>query len=223
MDTHPPLPPALSRMLSMDPKTLWGEKVEAAEYIPSFGRHAGLAQHVEMLPEEFSGKPVAFLYHACLIVLIRRELQLEDSLAKYFALWDENRERLTQGLDSRWLCSAMDTFADYGRDPAKTATAVAAILFVNTIKLYETERRVTGQHDNPVPYSNIQGRQPLHDGLTAFVVGHGDMVQNLLRRARRLDSGITGSILQELLDRACTHDTVIKRFRSVHKREHTAW
>jgi len=223
MDKVATLPSDVQRLLHTNHDMLWAQHVSTADSVPSYGRKADLDRHFEMLEKEFAGQPAALLYHACLIVQIRRGVQLENSLEKFFALWDQHCERLTSELDSRWLVSALDTFSDHGRNSVEHTTAMAGVLLVNTIKLYETERLVTGQRDNPGPYAEIKGRQPLHDGLTAFVIGEGDMVRNMLERTRRLNTGNTGSILQELLNRSCCSDTVFKRFRSVHKRTETMW
>ena len=218
---------------SLSLEALKDTRVEAEAPVPSFGRHADLADQARMLQREFSGQSGLLLYHALLTVLIRRRLSLPWALERWSRLWESEADFLCAHLDSRWLVSACDTALDHGANPACRALAGAASLFVNTIKLYETERAATpalaaSTEDAP---SFPTGLHPLHDGLTAFVVGHGDMVRNLFDRLEALCDDLAGdppcrplaSTVRTLLARACRHDTVLRRFGLRHRDPATDW
>lgn len=199
--------------------------VEGSQKTYSYGGLRDLSEHMEMLRREFAGSPELGLYHAALTVLIRRGIDLEANITKVQILWRNEGEFLCRNLDSRWLVSACDTIIDHWPDSSERALAMAGSLFTNTLKLYETERWSTGQYSARPEYRELSGRIPLHDGLSAFTIGQGDMIANLHRRVQSFlrDGSAAALILNELLKRASTHDTVYRRFRSVHKNAATLW
>lgn len=215
----------IERLISAPLAELKGRPIEGDERTYSYSRHEDLSEHLEILRREFIGLPEITFYHAVLVVLIRRKLSMTENVNRFHELWREEAEFLCDYLDSRWLISACDTIADHCPDRRERALAIAGSLFMNTIKLYETERWSTGKYGIKQDYKPVVTRVPLHDGLSSFVIGQGDMITNLHRRVRSLADcgGPAGLILNELLKRASLHDTVYRRFRSVHKNQATSW
>ncbi len=174
------------------------------------------------LEHELRGQPMANLVHAALIVLIRRQITLDAALSAYFRLWQAHEAMLLKGLSLRWLISAADTLVDHGRTPQERATAYATVLFVNTIKLYETER-VFSLNIDPKE-ADLTGPQPQFgmDGITTFNVAKGDTVGNMYQRGRALtqEMGLSGKILDQAMARVNQLDTVFARFRKFHKGKH---
>lgn len=145
-------------------------------------------------------------------------------MANFRRIWAEEGEFLCSRLDSRWLVSACDTIIDHFEERDEVATAVAGTLFMNTVKLYETERLVQQPARGFEEVLGADRRVTLFDGMAAFLVGRGDMVRNMLDRVTRgADSPIASPILKELIRRANTHDTVFKRFRDLHTNPRTLW
>lgn len=199
------------------------KKVEQGSGHTSFGREHELSRHIAMLKDEFSGKSYLGFFHAATIAFIRRGENLAHCLSNFNRMWAQEGEFLRAELDSRWLIAACDTIIDHGQDKQEVATAIAATLFMNTVKLYETEwltQQKTREYDD-VFATSLQ--VPLVDGLSAFLVGRGDMVQNLLARVKLADSPVAGAILQELVARANKHDTVFSRMRKLHTNPKTLW
>lgn len=194
----------------------------AAEY--SYGRKANLDEHFQMLYREFAGRPLVLYYHAFLIVMLRRGMDTHGMWCKFWELWTAEKEFLCCHLDSRWLVSACDTVIDHSDDPGEVAYASTGTLFANTVKLYETERFCLGRDGPCTDYRPVTDRIPIYDGMSAFAVGHGDMIANLANRIRRLrDRCVMSRVACELLERTCRHDTVFARFRRVHRQNETAW
>lgn len=193
--------------------------------VPPRGRLPDIGDHLAMLRLEFAGRSELEFYHVALMVLARRHIDPDDTARRIDALWRAEAAFLCARLNSRWLVSACDTFIDVAADPAERALAAAAMLFINTIKLYETERRLTGAVDIATDTLRPPGGHELFDGLTRFNLGTGNMVANLQQRIQSVTAGATPTamILAELLRRANTHDTVFRRFRRLHTREDTAW
>ncbi len=203
--------------------------------VRAYGRRHDLDDHLAMLEADFAGRPMIALYHAALIVLIRRGIDAERSLQRFFALWDGHADRLLRDLDTRWLVSAAGTFMEHGRDPGEVGMGLTGNLMLNIIKLYETERHFTPDTTLRIPYLDAgvddEARRaarrpaPLLDGMDTFVVGHGDLVANLFTVVRGVAAqyGVAGRILLELLDRSRGMDTVLHRFAELHRVERTAW
>ena len=187
----------------------------------SFGRHDDLEAHIHMLAVEFAGASQLAFYHAVLIVLLRRGIETERTFQRFLDAWKEQGGTLLRELDSRWLVSACDTIVDFSTDDFERAIAVSATQTINTIKLYETER--LNASASPVP--PIEGRVPLFDGMSAFVVGQGDMIFNLRKRTAAVCArgGVACSILMELLRRVDENETIYKRLADAHKNPETAW
>lgn len=192
-------------------------------YERSIGTRSDLNDQLRMLAREFFGKPALLYYHAGVTVHIRRKIDIKINGARFFRLWHDHGDLLLQQLDSRWLVSACDTIMDVSEDTSERAIALAGTLFTNTIKLYETERAITGQ--TGTSYAPLTQPVPLMDGLTTFMVGSGDMVANLMRRSQIPfpDHLLAPRILRELIARARRHDTVYRRFALVHQNEATRW
>lgn len=200
-------------------------RIQAGPASPAIGRKKDFSQHIEMIRQELSGHSMISLYHAWLIVGIRRRIDIVPRVRQFFELWRGEREFLLQGLNARWLVSACDTIADVSLDPAERSAGLAASLLANTVKLYETERLLAGSRESCVGEHHI-GRRPqaLFDGMTTFAVGAGDMIENLIERcARESSSTISGAILLELLRRMMALDTVFRRLQRCHRNPATQW
>lgn len=195
---------------------------------PSFrgsGRQPCFADHMAMLRTELTGSPEITLYHAWLVVSIRREMDLPLRRQQFLELWSVEADFLLKSLNLRWLVSACDTLVDVSPDAAERATALAASLLVNTVKLYETERRLT-LHETPAVDEGLPAQKmgPLFDGLTCFAIGRGNMVKQLMQRClRETGQSISGRILRELLRRLHESDTVFQRVSAAHTNERTNW
>jgi len=189
----------------------------------STGQIRDVAQHLARLEAEFSGRPAPLLAHALVIVSIRRELDLEESLGEFFKLWKEQREFLLRELDIRWLKSACDTLADYGRTPAQRSLALATTILINIVKAYETERRQADTCGQSPGFVN--SRTVLFDGLRIFKIGWGDMVWNMAGRIRAAagQDDLAGSILNEVFGRMHRYDTVLRRFLALNRKPELAW
>ncbi|MDS9467382.1 polysaccharide pyruvyl transferase family protein [Paracoccus sp. MBLB3053] len=184
----------------------------------SFGRQDDLDQHLDMLRAEFSGQSALKFAHAALIVAIRRGINLPENFTRFRGIWDEHGDLLLEVLDTRWLVSACETLADHLPDRNEAQIAVLASLFANVVKLYETERVATGAGDPEL--ARLSGRTPIFDGMTGFMIGKGDMVQNLLARidATLTGDGLPSLIARELVHRALRNDTVFNRFAAYQAR-----
>jgi len=187
----------------------------------SFGRLENLDEHLAMISQEFSGKTQLELFHAVTTVFIRRGINLELTIHNFKTMWEQDADFLCENLDTRWLVSACDTIIDTFSDPIETSTAATGVLFMNTIKLYETERK-----SNEIPNERLDGHYPskrrsLFDGMSCYTRG-GDMIANMLKRLDTTPKApVASRILSELIERAYKFDTIFNRFETIRTKKHS--
>lgn len=202
--------------------------VAAGEAVQTRGSDKSLDRHLANLRFEFSGQSELLLHHATLIVLIRREVRLPESLARFHALWAQEAEFLCGHLNLRWLISAADTFAEHDPDPKDRAIGMMASLLGNTVKIAESDRYIHGAESlKPLP-DRIERLQtelvPLFEGTSVFTVGTDDTLRNLYWRLEPFfAAGSAGMILRTVYGRMQVNDTAFARLRALHHRDRTGW
>lgn len=195
----------------------------------TYGSAKDLNEHIEQLEQEFVGQPALNHYHASLIVLIRREVDVQNNYARFKALWLTERDYLLASLNTRWLISACDTFIDLEDDPLLQAILMNAVVLINTIKLQETERFLCDQSltVNPEHQQLLQQqRYALFDGTAAFAVGTDDTLRNMRWRLEQIcEAHELGQIVIEIFDRLQLdqNNNIYSRFKQRHTREKTRW
>lgn len=191
---------------------------------PVHGYHANVDDHVANLRPEFAGLPELCVAHARLIVLIRRKLDLLNTVNIFLQLWQNEYSFLCKHLNSRWLISACDTFVDHGSTSLQRALALVGTTLINVVKLSETERigirdnTVHAQRLNTISAAHANGRfVELWDGMTAYDTITGDMPKNLFERIIRLsgEDPALHCILTTLIERAADGNNLIGRLEKL--------
>ena len=181
---------------------------------PLRGRKEDLAEHLSALRPEFEGLSELCFLHAELTVKIRRGLDSAESLETFFLLWRCEASFLSRHLNSRWLISALDSFADYG-DAVQRPLALMQVAFFNVIKLAETEHLLLGSTPDRDALKRVghADPQPLWDGMESYNVHKGDMLRNMFERMRREAKAdrVLAVILEALLERAAVANTLVAR------------
>jgi len=193
------------------------------------GSSNNLEEHFVLLRDEFVGQSELCFTHAKIIVLIRRDFKAKNHFALFEQLWIEEKDYLLKNLNTRWLISAADTFADFSDDDSIKALSVACSCLLNTVKIQESERFITNLNDSIVDKEKIkrldnEERIPLFDGTSVFKVGTDDTLRNMRWRIDKVAKiNIAGEILLEIFLRLQEHDTIFKRLKDKHKRSKTGW
>jgi hypothetical protein len=220
-DDAAPLPPLYRQLIAGDVSIaeLKSRKLPGKRREIVYAGEKNIHRHFRLLAGDFAGNAEICFAHAQLVVCIRRSLELAEVLPFFFKLWREEADFLAKHLDSRWLISACDTFADYGT-PAQQAAAMPLILLVNITKLAETERRWLADADAvPEKIGAIaeSHRRKMHielwDGVTAYAPFCGDMPGNMFRRMMRIlgEDAALSAIARELIRRVTAADTLLGR------------
>lgn len=189
-------------------------------------------RHMTHLKTAFQGQPELLYYHAQLIVLIRREADIKTNFAKFRSLWQQEADFLLEHLNMRWLIAAIDTFIDHDEDPTVRAILLNAVMMINTIKLYETERHLL-QIDDKIETDYDEVRLipaqkdcfNLFDELPSFRIGIDDTLRNMRWRMDEVAKPypLAHKILINVFDRVNTRGSVYTRFRNRHIKPRNAW
>jgi hypothetical protein len=177
---------------------------------------ANLQSHLDALSREFSGAPQLCFELAALIVHVRRKIDFEQSLEKFFFLLDTELDFFCRELNSRWLVAVADTLADYG-DESERIAAMIPVLLINMTKLAETERLfLADASPDAQKQTAVQGNRPplpLWDGISSYWFDCGDMPRNLFRRCRLAlgTAPITLKIFDTLIERLQNNPNLLSR------------
>jgi len=193
------------------------------------GSSNNLEEHFAALRDEFIGQSELCYSHAKIIVLIRRDFEAKNHFTIFENLWKEEKDYLLKHLNTRWLISATDTFADLSDDDSIKALSVACSCLLNTVKMQESERFITNAHssiDDREKMTRLDNdeRISLFDGISVFKAGTDDTLRNMRWRIDKVAKiNIAGEILLEIFLRLQEHDTIFKRLKDKHKRSKTGW
>jgi hypothetical protein len=203
--------------------------IDGEEVQYTHGSSNDLNEHFEALKLEFAGQSEICHTHAKIIVLIRRDFEVKKHFKIFEQLWQDERDYLLKNLNTRWLISATDTFADYSNDDAVRSLSVACSCLLNTVKMQESERFITNAHSciddkEKITKLDNEERFALFDGTSVFKFGTDDTLRNMrwrIEKAAKLN--ISGEILLEIFLRLQQFDTVYKRSKDRHTRDKTGW
>jgi hypothetical protein len=193
--------------------TLLDERVEAifdeVRLIPGTSLEPELWQEFVKWRRVFVDKPAIVYAHTATVIMIRRKINLAESIIFFNQIWSEAGCHLVNFINTKWLLSACDTLIDYGETEADRAYALAGSLLMKTIKLYESElisRQAFQNELVAIP------KQELFDGYLSFSIFQGDLIGNLKCRVENIGVESPAKlILKTLFLRANIENTVYKR------------
>ena len=201
--------------------------VDAGQPKMTYGAKKELQAHLADLRQEFSGQSEINYYHAQLIVLIRRGVDVRKHFSDFEQLWVQERDFLLKSLSARWIISAADTFIDHSEDALLKALLMNTVILINTIKLQESERFLHKTEDACIDSARKQSLQTqrldLFDGVSGFVVGADDTLLNMRWRLDKLCAGHPlGAMVIEIFERVQREGNVYARFRELYMQEKKA-
>lgn len=168
-----------------------------------------------MLLGELQGHCELALLHGLLVAHLRKHSFPETAPALFLRLWAEEENWLLAHLPTRWLISAVITFADHGQTEADRNLAARMNILFSLMKIYEAERCFSGLGPQEPFRIKDRSKSPLPMGMKDFSVLQGDLEAHLLAplwRDAKHAPGI-GNLVRHLLDQLNTDDgTVFRRF-----------
>jgi len=203
--------------------------INGSEIKYTHGSSDNLEEHFIALRDEFVDQSELCYTHAKIIVLIRRDFEAKNHFTIFEKLWREEKDYLLKNLNTRWLISATDTFADFSDDDSVKSLSLACSCLLNTVKMQESERFITNAQSSITDKEKLnrldnEERIPLFDGTSVFKFGTDDTLRNM---RWRIDKGaqlnIAGEILLEIFLRLQQFDNIYKRSKERHQRDKTGW
>jgi hypothetical protein len=203
--------------------------IDGSEVQYTHGSSNNLEEHFIALRDEFVGQSELCFTHAKIIVLIRRDFEAKNYFTIFEQLWKEEKDYFLKNLNTRWLISATDTFADFSDNDTIKSLSVACSCLLNTVKMQESERFITNAHSfiddkEKITKLDNEERVSLFDGTSVFKFGTDDTLRNMRWRIDKVSQlNIAGEILLEIFLRLQQFDTIYKRSKDRHVRDKTGW
>lgn len=168
-----------------------------------------------MLLGELAGHSELALLHGLLISHLRKHSYPAGAPALFLRLWAEEEVWLLKTLPTRWLISAVITFAEHGTTEADRSLAARMNMMFSLMKIYEAERCFSGKSARQPFRTKDRNTSPLPMGMKDFSVLQGDLEAHLLAPLWR-DAETApniGTLTRHLLT-TLNHDdaTVFRRF-----------
>ncbi|MCK0094893.1 hypothetical protein MWU60_04880 [Yoonia sp. F2084L] len=168
-----------------------------------------------MLLGELTGHSELALLHGLLISHLRKHTYPDGAPALFLRLWAEQEDWLLQNLPTRWLISAVITFAEHGVTEADRNLAARMNMLFSLMKIYEAERAFSGKAPQDPFRTQDRNKSPMPMNMKDFSVLQGDLEAHLLaplwRDAEKAPA--IGNLTRHLLTTLNTDDgTVFRRF-----------
>lgn len=184
---------------------------------PKTPRPEGLsrvAKKRHMLLGELPGQTELALLHGLLVSHLRKHTYPDHAPALFRRLWAEQERWLLDNLPTRWLISAVITFAEHGETEADRKLAQSLNILFSMMKIYEAERCFSGLPPQDPFRMQDRNKSPLPLGMKDFSVLQGDLEANLLAPLWKdsKDADSIGPLVRHLLT-TLNHDdgTVFRR------------
>lgn len=174
-----------------------------------------VAKKRHMLLGELMGQSELALLHGLLISHLRKHTYPDPAPALFLRLWAEEEDWLLSNLPTRWLISAVITFAEHGQTEADRNLAARLNMLFSLMKIYEAERCFSGKSAQEPFRVKDRNKAPLPMGMNDFSVLQGDLEAHLLAPLWRdaQHAPAIGNLVRHLLNLLnCDDGTVFRRF-----------
>lgn len=174
-----------------------------------------------MLLGELQGHSELALLHGLLIAHLRKHTYPDTAPALFLRLWQEEEDWLLQTLPSRWLISAVITFAEHGQTETDRNLAARLNMLFSFMKITEAERAFSGLPPQEPFRIKDRNKSPLPMGMKDFSVLKGDLEIHLLAPLWRdaAQAAGCGRLARHLLTLLNQDDgTVFRRFALMRQR-----
>lgn len=174
-----------------------------------------VAKKRHMLLGELTGHSELALLHGLLISHLRKHTYPEGAPTLFLRLWQEEEDWLLANLPTRWLISAVITFAEHGQTEADRNLAARMNMLFSLMKIYEAERCFSGKQPQEPFRVKDRNKTALPMGMKDFSVLQGDLEAHLLAPLWRdaNHAPAIGNLVRHLLNILDADDgTVFRRF-----------
>lgn len=167
---------------------------------------------------EFSGKDIALKPILSCIIKSRNNIDVEEVHKLFLESVQLNMLKVLE-LNTRWLISILDTYADCGSELERSNATMVSLMF-NQIKILDTY--LNNVADSTIVDKKVRRNRPnrLWDGMVEFNIYRGDMVENLISR---IDNNLKTTphihaIWKELMMRMEKSKNAFSKLKNIHER-----
>jgi hypothetical protein len=133
-----------------------------------------------MLLGELQGHSELALLHGLIVSHLRKHSYPDHAPDLFLRLWREEENWLLAHLPTRWLISALITFADHGTHETDRRLGTAFHMLFSLMKIYEAERAFSGLPPQKPFRIRDRNKSPLPMGMKDFSILNGDLEAHLL-------------------------------------------
>ena len=155
-----------------------------------------------------------------LIINLRRNINTEENWGLFRAQVEGNTNALCEELNTRWLISVCDSYADMGTE-IERRNAMMIITLVNMEKVGQSYLNWRLNYEAPftMPDTHVPRKIKLWDGMTSMHLVIGDVTNNLFRRMETLLATTLHlhAIYHTVLKRIATDNTILGSMNKYHK------
>ena len=156
-----------------------------------------------------------------LIISLRKGKDNENNWKQFTGLVEGNLDEICKSMDTRWLVSICDTYADYG-DPVTRRNALLVVQTANFEKLWATNLLMYDVKINEEKVKELRKNKviPIWDGMYSFNINHGDMTNNFFARVDEQisETPVIYAIYKTVIQRIKENDSVLANLNKYHKR-----
>ena len=174
-----------------------------------------VAKKRHMLLGELQGQTELALLHGLVVSHLRKHSYPDHAPSLFRRLWAEKEGWLLDNLPTRWLISAIITFADHGQTEADRKLGQSFNILFSLMKIYEAERAFSGRAPQEPHLIKDRNKAPLPMGMKDFSLLKGDLEIHLLTPLWRdsKEACAAGPLARHLLDVLNQDDgTIFRRF-----------
>ena len=167
---------------------------------------------------EFSGAPEILKTVLECIIKSRREIDTEANTKLFKDTVEKNLDTVLT-MNTRWLISVCDTYADCGNETERSNATMVSLMF-NQIKLFDTYLSLVVDHridGNKIPNYRTK---PQWGGMWGFNINQGDMVENLMNRVNTNLSStpVIHKIWLRIMDGVADSNNSFAMLKKIHSR-----
>lgn len=181
------------------------------EYI-NYKVQTSILEFGENAPGTFYEKLIGLIVHC------RVETDREQEFKDLKQLVEENFDQILKEVNSRWLLSIVDTYADCGTNQEiSNATLISYI--VGSTRVMQSYVQLCDEPEEFDPdYLKDLRQSPLWDGFLTFNFLYDDTMRNAFRRihASLRSTPLLHAIFLELLQRMLDNDSILAKLCNIH-------
>jgi len=173
-----------------------------------------ITNQLKLLEYQLNGKPEICLLNSLTISYLRRNTDHAAKARRLFLrIWAEHGDFVAKKLNTRWVLSTVQTFAEHGENEQQRQIGMAGFIYGTLIRASEVERGYQKLEPDAIYPTKMARMDNRFRHLGGYPVGGTDMLFNLnaVMVGLAATDDAAGRVLFELLRRIRAGDTLFSR------------